>query len=112
VDPAMTAGQRYQTVVPTQSLVLLSHDLLRKRATTLADQLIADDKSDDARLEALWLRVFNRPITHTERDEATAFLGGVEPLITTVKGRPALDSIKWRELCHSLLAANEFVFRL
>jgi hypothetical protein len=36
----------------------------------------------------------------------------VEPLITTVKGRPALESIKWRELCHSLLASNEFVFRL
>ena len=47
-----------------------------------------------------------------ERDDALAFLGGVEPLITTVKGRPALDSIQWRELCHSLLASNEFVFRL
>ncbi len=112
VDPAMTAGQRNQTVVPTQSLFLLSNDLLRKRATTLADKLIADEKSDGARLETLWLRVLNRPITTAERDEATAFLGDVEPHITTVKGRPALDSIKWRELCHSLLAANEFVFRL
>ena len=111
VDPAMTAGQRNQTVVPTQSLFLLSNDLLRKRAQVLADKLIAEEKSDDARLETLWLRVLNRPITTAERDEATAFLGGVEPLITTVKGGPALDSIKWRELCHSLLAANEFVFR-
>jgi hypothetical protein len=112
VDPAMTAGQRNQTVVPTQTLFLLSNDLLRKRAHVLADKLIADEKSPDARLEALWLRVFNRPITPAERDDALAFLGGVEPLITTVKGRPALDSLQWRELCHSLLAANEFVFRL
>jgi len=112
VDPAMTAGQRNQTVVPTQSLFLLSNDLLRKRAQVLADKLIADEKSPDARLETLWLRVFNRPITPAERDDALAFLGGVEPLITTVKGRPALDSIQWRELCHSLLASNEFVFRL
>jgi hypothetical protein len=112
IDPAMTAGQRNQTVVPTQSLFLLSNDLIRKRATVLADKLIAGEKSDDARLETLWLRVFNRPITTAERDEATAFLGSVEPLIATVKGRPALDSIKWRELCHSLLASNEFVFRL
>ncbi len=112
VDPAMTAGQRSQTVVPTQTLFLLSNDLLRKRAQVLADKLIADEKSPDARLEALWLRVFNRPITTAERDDALAFLGSVEPLITTVKGRPALDSIQWRELCHSLLASNEFVFRL
>jgi hypothetical protein len=112
VDPAGTAGQRNQTVVPTQSLFLLSNELLRKRATKLADHFIATEPNEMARLEALWLRVLNRPITSTEREDATAFLGNVEPLIKTVKGRPALDSIKWRELCHSLLASNEFVFRL
>ena len=112
VDPASIAGQRNQTVVPTQSLFLLSNDLLRKRATTLADKLIAAEPNELARLETLWLRVLSRPITSTEREEATAFLDNVEPLIKTVKGRPALDSIKWRELCHSLLASNEFVFRL
>jgi hypothetical protein len=112
VDPAGMAGQRNQTVVPTQSLFLLSNDLLRKRATKLADHFIAAEPNEMARLEALWLRVLNRPITSTEREEATTFLGQVEPLIQTVKGRPALDSIKWRELCHSLLASNEFVFRL
>lgn len=112
VDPAGTAGQRNQTVVPTQSLFLLSNDLLRKRATKIADHFIAAEPNEMARLEALWIRVLNRPITSTEREDATAFLGKVEPLIKTVKGRPALDSIKWRELCHSLLASNEFVFRL
>ena len=112
VDPAGTAGQRNQTVVPTQSLFLLSNDLLRKRATKLADHFIAAEPNEMARLEALWLRVLNRPIGSAEREEALAFLGSVEPLITTVKGRPALESIKWRELCHSLLASNEFVFRL
>ena len=112
VDPAGTAGQRNQTVVPTQSLFLLSNELLRKRATKLADHFIAAEPNEMARLEALWLRVLNRPITSNEREDATAFLGNVEPLIKTVKGRPALDSIKWRELCHSLLASNEFVFRL
>jgi hypothetical protein len=112
VDPAGTAGQRNQTVVPTQSLFLLSNDLLRKRSATLADTLIAAEPCEITRLETLWLRVLNRPITSTERDDAIAFLGNVEPLIKTVKGRPALDSIKWRELCHSLLASNEFVFRL
>ena len=108
----MTAGQRNQTVVPTQTLFLLSNDLLRKRAHILADQLIASEPDELARLETLWLRVLNRPITSAEREDATDFLSSVEPLITTTKDRPSLDSIKWRELCHSLLASNEFVFRL
>lgn len=112
VAPASTAGQRSQTIVPTQSLFLLSNDLLRKRAHVLADKIIADEKNEVTRLETLWLRVLNRPITTAERNEALAFINDVEPLITTVKDRTALDSIKWRELCHSLLASNEFVFRL
>jgi hypothetical protein len=112
VNPAEIAGQRSQTIVPTQTLFLLSNDLIRKRAHVLADKLIAEEPDEVARIESLWLRVLSRPLGSAEREEALAFLGSVEPLITTVKGRPALESIKWRELCHSLLASNEFVFRL
>jgi hypothetical protein len=112
VDPAMTAGQRNQTLVPTQTLFLLNNDLVRKRSQVLADKLLAEEASPEARLESLWLRVFNRPITATERDETLAFLGNLEPLITTAKSRSSLDSIQWCELCHGLLASNEFVFRL
>ena len=106
VDPAGTAGQRNQTVVPTQSLFLLSNDLLRKRAFALAKSLLAAEKNDLARLEILWLRALNRPITSTERDEAIALLDAVTP-----PGKPA-GPVQWTELCHSLLASNEFVFRL
>jgi len=112
VNPAEIAGQRNQTIVPTQTLFLLNNDLIRKRAHVLADKLIAEEPDEVARLESLWLRVLNRPLSSAEREEALAFLGSLEPLITTAKVRPVLDSIKWRELCHSLLASNEFVFRL
>ena len=106
VNPAEIAGQRNQTIVPTQTLFLLNNDLIRKRAHVLADKLIAEEPDEVARLESLWLRVLNRPLSSAEREEALAFLGSVEPLITTAKVRPVLDSIKWRELCHSLLASN------
>jgi len=108
----MIAGQRSQTIVPTQTLYLLNSDQIRKRAHVLADSLIAAEPNELARLEKLWLRVLNRPLTSAERGEATAFLGDLEPLIKSDKDRPTLDSLKWRELCHSLLASNEFVFRL
>jgi hypothetical protein len=106
INPAMTAGERPQTVVPTQSLFLLNNDLLRKRAFSLAKSLLAAEKNDLARMETLWLRALNRPITSAERDEALALLEAVTPT-----GKPA-GPVEWTELCHSLLASNEFVFRL
>jgi hypothetical protein len=106
INPAMTAGERPQTVVPTQSLFLLNNDLLRKRAFSLAKSLLAAEKNDLARMETLWLRALNRPITSIERDEALALLEAVTP-----PGKPA-GPVQWTELCHSLLASNEFVFRL
>ncbi|RFC45674.1 MAG: Protein of unknown function DUF1549/DUF1553/Planctomycete cytochrome C [Verrucomicrobia bacterium] len=106
INPAMIAGDRPQTVVPTQSLFLLNNDLPRKRASALAAKLIADEPDELARLEVLWLRALSRPITSTERAEAAALLKAVTP-----PGKPT-GSAAWTELCHSLLASNEFVFRL
>ncbi len=106
INPAMTAGERPQTIVPTQTLFLLSNDLLRKRAFALAKSLLAAEKNELARLETLWLRTLNRPITSTEREEAISLLEAVTP-----PGKPA-GPVQWTELCHSLLASNEFVFRL
>ncbi len=111
VNPAQISGQRNQTVVPTQSLFLLNNDLIRKRAKTLADRVIADSSSQDARLNQLWLRVYNRPITDTERNTATTFLTELSAVIP-VQNAIAIESLIWQELCHSLLASNEFVFRL
>ncbi len=106
VNPAQIAGQRSQTVVPTQSLFLMNNDLFRKRAKVLADQLIAQHSQTDERLKRVWLTVYNRPITPEEREDAIKFLAEVSPLVE------AKESLLWQELCHSLLASNEFVFRI
>lgn len=106
VNPAQIAGQRSQTVVPTQSLFLMNNDLFRKRARVLADKLIAQHAQPDERLKQLWLTVYNRPITNEERDQGLKFLAELSPLVQ------AKESLTWQELCHSLLASNEFVFRI
>ena len=108
IDPAATAGQRNQTVVPTQSLFLLNNDLIRKRAQVLASRLIASEPNETARLEKLWLRVLNRSITGGEREAATILLKGIGNAIQDHQR----TATAWTELCHSLLASNEFVFRL
>jgi hypothetical protein len=111
VDPAMIAGQRNQTTVPTQSLFLLSNELFRKRAKALAAGLIATVPDTGARLDQLWLRVFNRPITAAERRDSIMLLEQVPPLLPAV-ARPDTESTQWTELCHSVLASNEFIYRL
>ena len=112
VDPASITGQRNQTVMPTQSLFLLNNDLVRKRAGALAKQLIAVHANEDARLESLWLRAWNRPITAEERTNARNFLQEITPLLKTPRAPDALEAVRWQELCHSLLASNAFIYRL
>ena len=112
VDPASITGQRNQTVMPTQSLFLLNNDLVRKRAGSLAKQLIAAHANEDARLESLWLRAWNRPITAEERTNARKFLQEITPLLQTPRAPDALETARWQELCHSLLASNAFIYRL
>ena len=112
VDPASITGQRNQTVMPTQSLFLLNNDLVRKRAGALAKQLIAVHANEDARLESLWLRAWNRPITAEERTNARNFLQEITPLLKTPRAPDALEAARWQELCHSLLASNGFIYRL
>jgi hypothetical protein len=63
------------------------------------------------RLEQLWLRAFSRPITDTERSAVTTFLREPDHAPTEATEKVG-ESLKWQELCHSLLASNEFLFRL
>jgi hypothetical protein len=86
--------------VPTQALFLINSDLVRARATDIAKLITEAEPNPGARLEALWLRVLSRPITSTERDDATRFLDSL----------PADKA--WIELTHALLASNEFLLRL
>jgi hypothetical protein len=111
-DPAGITGQRNQTVMPTQSLFLLNNDLVRKRAGFLAKQLIDAHTDENIRLEALWLRAWNRPITNEERTNARAFLLEITPLLKKPRAPEALEAARWQELCHSLLASNAFIYRL
>jgi hypothetical protein len=128
VNPAQIAGQRPQTVVPTQALFLMNNELFRKRAKALAKRLIDEHDDTGKRIEQLWLRVFNRVVTDPERQVAAAFLDGVMSPASdqvAVGGVPCEVDAKesgqaasgldvtsaWVELCHSLLASNEFIFR-
>ncbi|MEO2029309.1 MAG: DUF1549 domain-containing protein [Fuerstiella sp.] len=97
-QPSQFTGQRSITAVPTQALFLMNSSVVKKHAAALAEQMMQED-DETQRLKLLWLTLLNRPLTETEQHETTAFL--------TQAGENA-----WVELCHALLASNEFLMRL
>ena len=98
-NPSEFTGRRVTTAVPTQALFLMNSPVLKKHAALLATRLKADTDDGTKRLELLWLRVLNRPITLLEQTEAVAFL-------------EAVGDNAWSELSHALFASNEFLMRL
>ena len=98
-QPSEFTGQRAITAVPTQALFLMNSLEVKKHVAALAARMKKETADDAKRLEYLWLSLLNRPITAQEQREAAAFLKQA--------GEGA-----WSELCHALLASNEFLMRL
>jgi hypothetical protein len=111
VNPAQIAGQRNQTIVPTQSLFLMNNSSFRKRAVSLIDRLLIESKTENERLEQLWLSVLSRPISTSEREAAIAFINETQSL-DTFDNQAISEAVAWQELCHGLLSSNQFIFRL
>ena len=109
-QPGEFAGQRAVTTVPTQALFLMNAKILKRRALELARQATSVP-DDDLRFDDLWLRVLNRPITAPERVDAAAFLAEIRNLDTGTDSA-SRELRAWTELCHALLASNEFLVRL
>ena len=98
-QPSQFTGQRSITAVPTQALFLMNSLVVRQQAAALATRMKEAATDDVERLELLWLTLLNRPITGLEHQETPAFLKEA--------GEEA-----WIELCHAMLASNEFLMRL
>jgi hypothetical protein len=110
-QPGEFAGQRFVTTVPTQTLFLMNARFLKQRASELARLTISSEGDVPARLDRLWLRTLNRPITSEERADSAVFLAEVRNLDPRIE--PASRELRaWAELCHALLASNEFLVRL
>jgi len=98
-QPAAFAGQRSITAVPTQALFLMNSSVVKEHAAKLAHRVEQEATESAQRLDRLWLRTLNRLITAEERHDANTFL-------------ESSGDDGWTELCHALLASNEFLMRL
>ena len=97
-QPSQFTGKRDVTAVPTQALFLMNSPIVKKHAVALSSR-ISSEPDTSKRLELLWLTLLNRPIDETEKRESQSFLA-------------ELGDAGWTELCHALLASNEFLMRM
>ncbi|MGK0190004.1 MAG: hypothetical protein ACI9R3_005823 [Verrucomicrobiales bacterium] len=100
-QPAIMSGQRPITAVPTQALFLMNSDELKQRAAELASRTVSETSKPAERISQLWLLTYGRPISEEETSDTLRFLESLPQ-----------DESAWVDLCHALLASNEFLMRL
>jgi len=98
-DPTMPTGSRNSTVVAPQALLMLNAPVVRDAAQRLALKLRTSDANDDARVQRAYATVYARRASDHEVARALTFL----------TSRTDRDEA-WTLLCHTLLAANEFLY--
>jgi hypothetical protein len=98
-DPTMPTGSRNSTVVAPQALIMLNSPVAIDAGDKLAAKLCSTDSSDEARVQQAYDTLYARPAAAQEVSRALAF-------VQKHSDRRAA----WSLLCHTLMAANEFMY--
>ena len=110
-DAAVPSGDRATTTVAPQALLMLNSDFVMQSADRLAARLLAQEGRDEDRIATLWLRAYGRSPSPAEVAESLKYLGELEQALAA--GQPATPEVRraaWNVLCHTTVAANEFVY--
>ncbi|HUE74596.1 MAG TPA: PSD1 and planctomycete cytochrome C domain-containing protein [Pirellulaceae bacterium] len=110
-DPAIPSGDRATTTVAPQALLMLNSDLVMQSADELAGRLLAESVDDEQRLARLYAIAYGREATAEERQANRAFLAEVDQSLAAKE--PDADKRRrqaWAVLCHTVIAASEFIY--
>jgi Protein of unknown function (DUF1553)/Protein of unknown function (DUF1549) len=126
-DPAVSTGDRVPTTVAPQALLAMNSNLVMQQASELAARVLAEPGDDNQRLTRLYAIVYGREATPEEISSDREFLAQIDrtmpaanaeaPPKTNTEAGPTADELArqrvrqtWGILCHTLLAANEFIY--
>lgn len=97
--PKTTVAERFQAIVPQQTLFLMNDPFVLARANAIAAHPGFQAEADEARRVGwLYESLFSRQPTAKEMAESQRYLGG------------AADAARWTQLVHALLMTNEFAY--
>ncbi len=104
-DPTMPTGSRNSTTIAPQALLFLNDELIVDSAESLAKLASTAIEDERVRLNWIYRQVLNRSASQSEIDQAMHFISEMTSIQTSDS-----DLRAWSLLCHSMLAANEFIF--
>ena len=112
-DPTMPTGNRSETVVAPQALLLMNSDLVIDSADTLAQGLLKLSASDASRVEIAYQQVLGRRPTEIESRRAVDFVAQIMSGAKLNSDTVDDEWIKrgWSLFCQSLFASNEFMYQ-
>ncbi len=107
--PFSTFGDRSETNVPAQSLTLLNDPFVQGQAEVLARYLCDNYSEPREKIETAYLRSFSRYPNEEEVEEGLRF---ITDYLEIQPDEPGLKIAAWKEYCHSLFNAKEFIYLL
>lgn len=110
-EPSVLNGDRPTTTIAPQALFLMNSPLVRQECRAMAEQLLAQDKTDEQRVTLVYLRAYGRPPTPAELARNLDFLAKYERSLQSRHTEPGEAKLKsWEALCRVVVSASEFLF--
>ncbi|MCU1328599.1 MAG: Planctomycete cytochrome [Bryobacterales bacterium] len=104
-DATTPDGKRSATTVSTQALFVLNSPLVNREAQALAERVMAASKSDQQRVESLYLKILNRKPDAQEIESGMAYVKDLQGKWKDIGPQKA-----WQSYSHALMASNEFIY--
>jgi len=101
--PFTTVGRRSVSNVPAQSLIMMNDPFVQEQAARWAERLQREFPQAEARITAAFRQALGRPPTRAELEQVRAFLH------TQEAQDAAGGAAAWKECCHAMLNAKEFI---
>ena len=109
--PSEIVGARPETTVATQALFLMNSPFVKHQASKLAERLENEEANERARVRRLYLLAVSRPAELNEINTALTFLDHCSRDMASKSSDKDLRARAWTQLCHAVLASNNFLFR-
>jgi mono/diheme cytochrome c family protein len=110
-DAAITNGDRATTTVAPQALLMLNSDFVMQSAAEFAVRVLSAAGDDESRMQRMYAMAYGRKATADEIMANRKFLSELDQ--TLAGSEPDASSRQrqaWNVLCHTIVAANEFIY--
>ncbi len=110
-DPSIVNARRFTTIVAPQALYMMNSPFIMDTARAFADDVTKSGKTDIERVNAVYLKAYDRVATPAEITRAIAYLTRYQnALAHTMPDTAKRQAAAWQSLCQIVLASNEFIY--